>query len=811
MVFWNVIFLLVIVIGLVFLQAPILLWTVIIGLALILTTIFGSLSYPILIFSWLFFLLATSFVCFKTLRQRYFTQRVINFLATRMPTISKTEQEAIEAGDVFWEKELFCGRPNWKKLLSLPQPTLSGNEQQFLDQQVTTLCALLNDWDIVAERHDMPEEVWNYLKQERFFGIGIPTEYDGLGFSAVAHSSIIVKIASRSVSAAVNTMVPNSLGPAELILHYGTQQQKDYYLPRLARGEDIPCFALTAPDAGSDAASITDSGVICYGEYEGKPTLGIRLNWNKRYITLAPIATVLGLAFKLYDPDQLLGSEKELGITLCLVPTTLPGVEIGHRHVPMHIAFLNGPTRGTDVFVPIDFIIGGAEMAGQGWRMLMECLAMGRGISIPALSTACAKLAYRSTGAYAQLRKQFNTSIANFEGVEEALGNIAGYTYLLEGCRLLTAGAVDSHIKPAIASAIAKYHMTEIARVVLNHAMDIHAGQAIQVGPSNFLAHGYLGMPVSITVEGANILTRNLIIFGQGAIRCHPYILAEVEALAVPDGATRLNEFDKLLVSHLGYFISQLIRNLCIGLTAGKLLFAPRSKVRGCYRQVKRMSAALALLADMTLMILGGTLKRRERISARLGDLLSQLYLASAALKYFHDQGEPACEVVYVKWSVENCLATIQITIDELLNNFPKPFLGNCLRRLIFPWGTAYRKPKDQLHHELVQTMLKPSALRDRLTKHCYLGKNITDPVHRLDLALAQMSTVEPIWKKFQTAVRNGKLPQSMSLPEKLQAIQATGELSEEEARTLQEFDALYQEVIKVDEFTFDLKTVVSN
>ncbi len=803
--------LLVTVLGLACVQAPVIVWTVSIGLVLVLLTVFGSVGWLALSIFWLLYLFAALFANLKKTRQTYFTKRFIQSLQKRMPPISHTEREAIEAGDVWWEKDLFCGRPDWKKLLKIPQPKLTPEEQNFLDQQVETLCGMLNDWEIVNNEKDMPLGVWNYLKQEKFFGMIIPKEYGGRAFSAFAHSTIVMKIASRSLSAAVNTMVPNSLGPAELLLHYGTKEQKDHYLPRLARGEDIPCFALTAPEAGSDAGAITDSGVICYGSHEGNEVLGIRLNWNKRYITLAPVATVLGLAFRLYDPDHLLGKETELGITLCLVPTAYSGVEIGHRHLPLHMAFMNGPTRGHDVFVPLDAIIGGVAMIGQGWRMLMECLSMGRGISLPALSTACGKLSYRSAGAYARLRKQFNTSIANFEGVEEALGNIAGMTYMLEANRIMTTGAIDLKLKPAIATAIAKYNMTEMARSVISHAMDVQAGHGIQVGPRNLLAHPYIAIPICITVEGANILTRNLIIFGQGAIRCHPYILSEIELLTEKESPQRTDKLDKLLMSHIGYAISNFARSLCLGLMGGKFIFSPvRGPASPYYRQLTRMSAALALLADLSMLILGGNLKRKERTSARLGDILSQLYLASGVLKYFNDQGQPASDVDYVKWCAEKCLFDIQHAIDELLNNFPNRILGKILRGVIFPYGTAYRKPRDTLYHKIVSSMLAPSDFRDRLTQHFYVSKLPDDPACRMEAALAMSVQTEASWKKFQNALRNGTVPHQGTLEDRLQSAVKSGVLNLDEFQALQTFNALTKEVIKVNEFSFDLNTVLN-
>ncbi len=807
----DVVILLLSVLGLASIQAPVVVWSIVMGVVLFLATLFGSLGLITLSVCWLLFILAVLFATLKNIRQKYFTTPIVQKLQKRMPAISETEREAIEAGDVWWEKDLFCGRPHWKKFLALPQPKLNSDEQAFLANQVETLCGMVNDWQIVNNDRDMPVEVWDYLKKEKFFGMIIPKEYGGLGFSALGHSTIIMKVASRSLSVAVNTMVPNSLGPAELLLHYGTDDQKKYYLPRLATGEEIPCFALTGPEAGSDAGAITDSGIVCYGNYEGRDVLGIRLSWDKRYITLAPVATLLGLAVRLYDPDHLLGKEEDLGITLCLVPTSHPGVEIGSRHLPLHMAFMNGPTRGKDVFVPIDWIIGGSAMVGQGWRMLMECLSMGRGISLPALSTASGKLCYRASGAYSRIRKQFNTSIANFEGVEEALGTIAGTAYTLEATRIMTAGAVDLKIKPAIATAIAKYNMTELARSSVSHAMDVHAGHGIQVGPRNLLAHSYIGIPISVTVEGANILTRNLIIFGQGAIRCHPYILHEIELFAAKDSPQKTEQLDKLLLSHIGYAVSNLARNILFGLTGGKFIFSPmRGPTARYYRQLTRMSAALALLADMTMLILGGNLKRRERISARLGDILSQLYLASAVMKYFKDNGKPASDVNYVKWCVEKCLYEIQNAIDELLNNFPIPVVGKCLRWFIFPFGTAYRRPKDSLTHKLVVTMTEPSEFRDRLTQYFYISNNPEDAGSRLEAALIMSVQVDATWKKFQNALRNGTLSREGSLDDRLHNALKVGVLSEEEVRALQEFNALSKEVIKVDEFSFDLNNVLN-
>jgi len=807
----STIFLIALIWGAAYFKAPRLLWAILLGITLFSLTIWGKLNILFLLLCWIIYFILIAFVFLKTVRQRYIMNPLIQFISKKMPPISDTEREAIEAGDVWWEKDLFSGRPQWKKLFAFPKPQLSEAEQYFIDHQVETLCSMINDWEIVNNAHDLPPEVWDYLKKEHFLGLVIPKEYGGLGFSAIAHSTIVVKLATRSISVAVNTMVPNSLGPGELLTHYGTPEQKNYYLPRLARGEEIPCFALTGPEAGSDAGSLTDFGIVCYGNFEEKNVLGIRLTWDKRYITLAPVATVLGIAFRLYDPDHLLGNKEDIGITLCLVPTSHPGVEIGNRHLPLYLAFMNGPTTGKDVFIPLDWIIGGVKMAGQGWHMLMECLSIGRSISLPALSTACGKMAYRLTGGYARLRKQFNLPIAQFEGIEEALGNIAGLTYLLEACRMMTAGAVDLNQSPAIASAIAKYHMTEMSRLVIAHAMDVHAGQGIQVGPRNMLSNAHISIPISVTVEGANILTRNLIIFGQGAIRCHPYVLEEINLLTEPVSPERSRKMDQVLLSHIGYFVSNFARSLWQGLTGGYLILAPyRHKTRRLYQQLTRMSTALALLSDTTMLVLGGNLKRKERISARLGDILSQLYLASAALKYFHDEGQPDSDIDYVTWSVEYCLHQIQIACDELTNNYPKRWIGKLLHWIIFPWGyNAYPKPQDFLHHRMIKEMTESSLLRDRLTKYCFLSTELNDPLNRIDRALLKVKDIDPLWKKFKNAIRSGTVPSFGPLRDQLMAAVKANVLTEDEMHHLYEFNLLYQEVIRVNTFSFDLRTIV--
>lgn len=785
-------------------------WTILIGVGLILLFVYGFLSPLWFIFFGLIYLFSACFALLNQLRQRYFLKPLLPTFQKKLPSLSSTEREALEAGHTWWEKELFCGRPKWKNLFSMPVPTLTAEEKNFLDNEVETLCQMINDWQIVSEEKDLPVEVWEYIKKNKFLGLVIPKQYGGLGFSALAHSTIVVKIATRSSSAAVDIMVPNSLGPGELLVNYGTNEQKNYYLPRLAVGDEIPCFALTGPDAGSDASGIPDTGIVCRGKFEGEEIIGIRLNWDKRYITLAPIATLLGIAFHLYDPDHLLSDKEDIGISCCLIPANYPGVELGTRHYPLHLAFLNGPTRGKDIFIPFDWIIGGSKMAGQGWKMLVESLSIGRSVSLPALSTAAGKSAYRFTGAYARLRRQFKMPIASFEGVEESLGYIAGYTYMLESTRIMTAHALDQHVRPAIASAIAKYHMTEIARTIVAHAMDVQAGHSIQVGPRNILAYTHFAMPISITVEGANILTRNLIIFGQGAIRCHPYLLKEWQLMSAAE--PNIPEIDRVLISHFGYAISNIMRNLAYGLTGGKLICSnvKNRRIRRHHRQLTRMSTALAMLADTSCILLGGNLKRRERISARLGDILSQLYIASAVLKYFYNQGAPSTDVDSVCWCLQESLYKIQIACNELLQNFPNRWIGFLFGWILFPFGTAYRKPKDRLHAKIVEAMTNVGDFRDRLTKYCFTSNKEDEITNRLDTALKQVEAMEPLLKKINKAVSSGDIPERYSFLQRLSEAERTGILSQSDANALRQFEALRQEIIKVNEFNFNLDQVIA-
>jgi acyl-CoA dehydrogenase len=739
-------------------------------------------------------------------RRKLITDRILAAYRRILPDMSQTEKEAIDAGTVWWDADLFSGRPDWDKLLATPAPKLSAEEQAFVDGPVDELCAMCNDWEITHERYDLPPRVWQYIKDKGFLGMIIPKKYGGMGFSALAHSAVITKLSTRSNAAAVSVMVPNSLGPAELLLHYGTDAQKDYYLPRLAKGQEIPCFALTSPEAGSDAASIPDYGVVCKGVWQGKETLGMRVTWDKRYITLGPVATLLGLAFRLYDPEGLLGNEKDLGITCALVPTATPGVNIGRRHLPLNGAFQNGPNSGKDVFMPIDWIIGGPEYAGKGWMMLMNCLAAGRSISLPASSVGGAKALARATGAYARVRQQFRTPIGKLEGVEEALGRIAANAYLMEATRVMTAGAVDAGEKPSVLSAIAKYHMTERARQCVNDAMDIHGGKGICLGPNNWVGRGYQVMPVGITVEGANILTRTLIIFGQGAIRCHPYVLREMRAAKEMKGAQASIEFDDALTSHVGHALSNGVRAFVFGLTRASFAPTPVTSspdIKHYFKHVSRLSAAFAFLADVSMMAMGGALKRKEKISGRLGDVLSVMYLVSATLKFYEDQGRLREDLPLVRWAVRDALYDAQQAIDQILSNFPIKFLARFLRFAIFPLGTPFRPPLDARNHECAKLVLEPGAARERLTAGVYISRNEQEPSGQLEAAFLAAVACEPIDKKLREAVRGGKLAIHPGTDTATTA-HDLGIINSDELQRWHRKEALRKGVIKVDDFPQD-------
>ncbi len=721
---------------------------------------------------------------------------VMRLVRAILPTMGDTERIALEAGTVWWDGDLFSGNPDWRKLLDFQPQALSERERAFLDGPVEELCRMVDDWRINQDR-DLSPEVWDFLKRERFFGMIVPEEYGGLGFSAIGHSAVVVKISSRSVTAAVTVMVPNCLGPAELLLHYGTDEQKKYYLPRLARGEEVPCFALTEPHAGSDAASGRSSGVVCRGTYEGKDVLGIRLNWNKRYITLAPVATVIGLAFRLFDPDGLLGGEEDIGITCALIPRDVPGIQIGNRHDPMGVPFQNGPIVGTDVFVPVDFIIGGQDGAGQGWKMLMDSLAAGRSVSLPSLSVAAVELAARATGAYATVREQFNLPIGRFEGVEEPLARIAGHAYLMNAARVLTCAAVDAGEKPAVLSAVVKAYLTEGMRKSVIDAMDIMAGAAICSGPRNIMSRIYVSAPIGITVEGANILTRSLIIFGQGSIRCHPFVHAEMQAVASSD----LKGFDKAFFGHVGFVFRNAVRAFMLVLTGGRLAPVPSGEpMAGYFRALTRYSAAFALITDVALATLGGALKRREKISGRRADALAWLYLGSATLKRFHDDGRPAADVALLKWSCDLALWNIQEALLGVLDNLPSRLAVLMVRFLVFPLGARRRPPDDELGAQVARGLLDGDEMRLRLTPDIFIPDASEDGLGRLDAALGLVVGAKDTNAKVMDAVRAGTLEREPR-DTLIERAAAQGILNTEERISLQAAEVARDDVIQVDQF----------
>lgn len=769
-------------------------WTAVLLGILAAATLFKLASSTALAIWWLVILLPLLILNLAPLRRRLVSAPALKLVRKLLPELSRTEREALEAGEVWWEAELLRGRPDWQKLMRFPLKPLTQEEQAFLDGPVEELCCMLDDWQITRQLQDLPQEVWQFLKENRFFGLVLPRQYGGLGFSARAHSEIVVKIASRSLTAGVTVMVPNSLGPGELILKYGTLKQKEYYLPRLAKGEEIPCFALTSPEAGSDASAMTDTGIVCRRDFGGEQSvLGILLNWDKRYITLAPVATLLGLAFRLYDPDHLLGVQEDLGITLALIPTATPGVEIGQRHNPMDIPFQNGPTRGRDVFIPLDWVVGGRAGVGQGWRMLMECLAEGRGISLPALSAAAAKLACRTTFAYARIRRQFDVPLSAFEGVAEALGRIGGLTYLIEAGRILTLAAIDWGIRPVVASAILKYHTTEAMRLLVNDAMDVHGGKAIMQGPRNHLGTVYQAIPISITVEGANILTRCMIVYGQGAIRCHPYLLAEMRAALTSD----LSAFDQALMGHLGLALQNLVRAMLLSFSHGWLAY-PYGPYRRYLQHLTRFSAVLAFLSDLSLGLLGGELKRRERISSRLGDILSHLYLASALLRYHLEAGSAESERPLLEWGMAWCLSRIEQAIAELLANYPVPWLGWVVKRLVLPWGRRFGPPPDRLDQAIVSLLQTPGPVRDRLTAGMFLPQDRSEPIARLEQALVLTLATSESDQKLRRAIKTGRLKPG---PGAIDAALEAGLILPEEAERLRQARTQALEVIAVDAF----------
>jgi acyl-CoA dehydrogenase len=774
--------------------------TIATGIALLAYSMIGAGGFFWLLILWLLFgvMVLPNLTEF---RREKFTRPLLDIYRTMLPSMSDTEREALEAGNVWWDGELFSGMPNWDRLMSYPAPELSDEEQAFFDGPCEELCSMLDDWEISHELGDMPERIWQYIKKHKFFAMIIPKRYGGLEFSAYANAMVIMKLASRSTTASSTVGVPNSLGPAELLLHYGTEEQKQRYLPGLATAEEIPCFALTSPQAGSDAAALIDSGVVCKGEWNGKQITGIRLNWDKRYITLAPVATVLGLAFKLYDPDHLIGEIEDYGITAALIPTDTPGVSVGRRHMPLTIAFQNGPTSGKDVFVPVDYIIGGLEMAGKGWKMLVELLSVGRAITLPSSAAGGSQSAVYAAGAYTRIRKQFNAPVANFDGVGEALTRIAGHTYIMNAAVSVTSGAIDQGEKPAVPSAILKYHCTEMGRKVANDTMDVHGGKAIMMGPKNYVGRGYMASPIAITVEGANILTRSLIIFGQGAIRCHPYVLRELNAAQNEDGEKGLREFDAALFGHIGYAISNLARSFFLALTHAKFSTVPlNTPTRRYYQNINRYSAAFALATDFAMLTLGGKLKQKELLSARLGDVLSSMYLASTVLKHFENQGRRAADLPLVEWSVRTLMYKAQEQLHSFLRNLPNRPTAFLLRCFIFPRGRTYSAPSDDLVRKIVGLVTRPGEARERLSRQAYTTLEPGSPLGLLQEALELSEQMAPLERKLRQSLKEG-LIQSSYLGYQIDEAELAEIITKAEAKDLRDYHRKVMDLLAVDDF----------
>ena len=738
----------------------------------------------------------------RPLRLRLVTRPFLRSYRRLLPSMSATEREALDAGTVWWDGELFTGGPNWQKLMCAKVPALTVEEQAFLDGPCEDLCAMLDDWDITHVRADLPPQVWSFIKSSGFFAMIIPRRYGGLEFSAYAHSCVLIKIASRSGVASSTIAVPNSLGPAELLLHYGTEEQKNYLLPRLARGEEVPCFALTGPRAGSDAASIPDTGVICRGTWQGAEVVGVRLNFSKRYITLAPVATLVGLAFRLFDPEHLMSERADLGITCALIPRDTPGVSIGRRHFPLNVPFQNGPIQGHDVFVPLAALIGGFAMAGQGWRMLVEQLSVGRCISLPSSATGSAQAAVYASAAYARIRRQFNMPIGRFEGIEQVLARMAARTYIMDAARSVTAGAIDGGEKPSVPSAMLKYHVTELGRMIGNDAMDVHGGKGICLGPKNYLGRGYQIVPVAITVEGANILTRSLIIFGQGAVRCHPFVLREMNAARNPDHAAGVAEFDRALLGHIGFAISNAARSAVMALTFARFTKAPAAgPTKRYFQHVNRYSASFALATDIAMLALGGYLKKKESLSARLGDVLSAMYLASMVLKHHENQGSPVADLPLVEWACRSLLYQAQEQLHLFLRNFPNRPLAGLMRLLIFPRGLTYFAPSDRLGRDIAELIMNPTETRERLSRYIYKTQTSDNPLGLLQEALILSTMAEGLEKRIRVdGIKPGRVT-ALDLPGQISEAQQLGILTAAEAAVLREYDAKVSNLINVDDF----------
>lgn len=768
----------------------------IIAITLTIATLVGSLG----IISWLIFAAFAIPLVYEPVRKDILSKKLLAFYRKVAPEMSQTEQEAIDAGTVWWDGELFSGKPDWQKLHAIAKPRLTPQEQAFLDGPCETICAMVNEWQINHVDADLPDEIWDYLKEHKFFAMIIAKKYGGLQYSAYAQSRVLQKLAGVSAVLSSTVGVPNSLGPGELLQHYGTSEQQDYYLPRLAAGVEIPCFALTSPEAGSDAGAIPDIGVIKKGMFNGEEVLGMSLTFNKRYITLAPVATVVGLAFKLTDPEGLLGKQEDLGITCALIPRDTEGLEIGRRHFPLNVPFHNGPVKGDNVFVPLSYIIGGEKMAGKGWRMLMECLSVGRCITLPSSAAGGAKQLAMATGAYARIRRQFRLPIGQMEGVEELLARIGGSAYLMDAVTTLSTAAIDLGEKPSVISAICKYHLTEKMRIAVNDSMDIHGGKGICLGPNNYLGRAYQGTPISITVEGANVLTRNMMIFGQGAMRCHPYVLDEIYASQNEDKKQRLTAFDKAVWGHIGFAFANTVRSLWFSVSGNRLSGAPfKDDTAKYYRVLQGYSANLAFMTDISMGVLGGSLKRRERLSARLGDVLSHLYLGSAVLKRYDEQGRLQEDMPFVDWAMQDTLRQIDVAIDDFIRNFPVAPVAWMLRAFVQPFGKRFDKPSDEIEHKIAHILQNPCSARSRIGEGQYLTRIEGSLFGDLEQTLDNMIKSEPIFDRICKTLGE-KLPMTQ-LDKLADKALAANIISEEDAALLRETEAGRLRTINVDDF----------
>ncbi|KAF1711290.1 acyl-CoA dehydrogenase [Pseudoxanthomonas kalamensis DSM 18571] len=775
-------------------------WAALTGSALVACWLLGASAPTVVVLGALLAVIALPLLI-PAVRKPLLTAPALKFLRKALPPLSQTERIALETGSVGFEGDLFSGDPDWNKLLNYPKPQLSDDEQAFLDGPVEELCRMTNDWEITHVYADLPPELWDFIKQNRFFGLIIPKNYGGLGFSALAHHKVIQKLASVSSVVSSTVGVPNSLGPGELLMHYGTQEQKDHYLPRLAAGQEVPCFGLTGPFAGSDATSIPDYGIVCKGEWNGANVLGVRMTFDKRYITLAPVATLIGMAFRMYDPDGLLGDTQDIGITLALLPRDTEGVEIGRRHFPLNSTFQNGPIRGKDVFIPLSQLIGGVEMAGKGWNMLNECLAVGRSITLPSTASGGAKSGAAVTGAYARIRKQFGLSVGRFEGVEEALARIGGKAYAISALSQATAAAVDRGDVPSVPSAIAKYHCTTMGRDVAKDVMDIIGGKGIILGPRNFAGRAWQASPIAITVEGANIMTRSLLIFGQGSILCHPYIMKEMKAAQESDPRAGVDALDAALFPHIGAAISNAVRSFWFGITGSKFGSAPGDDyTRRYFRKLDRYAANLALLTDVSLGALGGKLKFKESLSGRLGDVLSHLYMMGAVLKRHHDEGAPQSDRPLLAWAFHNSAYEIELALSQALRNFPIKPLGWLLWPVVFPWGRRAVAPGDRLSHRVALLLMAPNEARERLARGVFLTPCENNPGGRINSYLAKAVLAEPVERKFLKALKNSDI-EALDFETQLDEGVNEGWITADERKQLEELREITLDAITVDDF----------